>query len=327
MRPTHLETRYKHDLSPRQREVLELIARGKTNAEIADELGISLDGAKYHVREILAKLGVESREEAAQEWRRMRSPLGWLRHLVLAGLGGLPKSGPLLALVGAGAVVASGGAAIAVIALTGGEDRTTLASADVAATATPTAEPTATPTPGGDDDALRRDAEEYAKALGISLDEAIERLRMQTNSGPIIQALRAIAPGRLAGTWVEHVPDFRVVAWYTGDAIGLDPAWIIAAQSDIPVEIRLGAKYTEDELLSLAQRVMWSIGPRGGAGGYGDVMTGTVVLWIPAGWPEAGDPDALAARLEAEFDVPVVVKIGQITSENVPGSNTGDGPD
>jgi hypothetical protein len=41
-----------------------------SNQEIADALGISLDGAKWHLREILSKLGVDSREEAAEYWRR-----------------------------------------------------------------------------------------------------------------------------------------------------------------------------------------------------------------------------------------------------------------
>jgi len=59
-------------LTPRQREVLELMARGWTNAEIADHLGVTLDGAKWHVREILAKLDVESREQAAAVWRSRR---------------------------------------------------------------------------------------------------------------------------------------------------------------------------------------------------------------------------------------------------------------
>ena len=54
----------------RQREVLNLIAQGKTNLEIADALGLSRDGAKYHVGEILSKLGADSREEAAEYWRR-----------------------------------------------------------------------------------------------------------------------------------------------------------------------------------------------------------------------------------------------------------------
>lgn len=59
-------------LTSRQREVLELIARGRTNSEIAAQLGITLDGAKWHVREILGKLDVTSREEAAQAWRERR---------------------------------------------------------------------------------------------------------------------------------------------------------------------------------------------------------------------------------------------------------------
>ena len=52
-------------LTPRQWEVLALIRDGCTDQQIADRLGISLDGAKYHVSEILSRLGVETREEAA----------------------------------------------------------------------------------------------------------------------------------------------------------------------------------------------------------------------------------------------------------------------
>lgn len=53
------------ELSPREREVLRLIARGMENAEIADELGISPRTAKNHVSNILAKLGLPSRIQAA----------------------------------------------------------------------------------------------------------------------------------------------------------------------------------------------------------------------------------------------------------------------
>src|SRR4029453_15991912 len=52
-------------LTAREREVLDLIRRGLTNEEIAGRLGISPDGAKYHVSQILSKLGVATREEAA----------------------------------------------------------------------------------------------------------------------------------------------------------------------------------------------------------------------------------------------------------------------
>lgn len=53
------------NLTGREREVLGLIRLGLTNEEIAARLDITLNGAKYHVSQILSKLGVSSREEAA----------------------------------------------------------------------------------------------------------------------------------------------------------------------------------------------------------------------------------------------------------------------
>lgn len=53
------------DLTAREREVLMLIAQGKSNKEIADELFITLKTVKTHVSNILAKLQVEDRTQAA----------------------------------------------------------------------------------------------------------------------------------------------------------------------------------------------------------------------------------------------------------------------
>jgi DNA-binding CsgD family transcriptional regulator len=52
-------------LSPRQREVLLLIAAGKTNLEIADELSCSLNTVKRHVTAVLQKLRLPNRTRAA----------------------------------------------------------------------------------------------------------------------------------------------------------------------------------------------------------------------------------------------------------------------
>lgn len=60
--------------TPRQKEVLNLLAQGHTNPEIAQRLGISLDGAKWHVSEVMSTLGVRSREAAAAYWRREQRP-------------------------------------------------------------------------------------------------------------------------------------------------------------------------------------------------------------------------------------------------------------
>lgn len=55
-----------HDeLTEREMEVLRLIAKGKSNQEVADELVIGVKTVKFHVTNILAKLGVEDRTQAA----------------------------------------------------------------------------------------------------------------------------------------------------------------------------------------------------------------------------------------------------------------------
>jgi len=53
------------ELSQRQSEILESIARGLTNKEIATQLDISLESVKSHVKVILEKLEASSRTEAA----------------------------------------------------------------------------------------------------------------------------------------------------------------------------------------------------------------------------------------------------------------------
>jgi DNA-binding NarL/FixJ family response regulator len=61
-------------LTPREREVLELMAEGLPNKLIADRLRISENTAKFHVNSILGKLGAESRTEAVVRAAR----LGWI---------------------------------------------------------------------------------------------------------------------------------------------------------------------------------------------------------------------------------------------------------
>jgi DNA-binding NarL/FixJ family response regulator len=51
-------------LTPRELEVLKLVANGLTNKEIAQQLGISLETAQGHVKNILAKLQVDDRTRA-----------------------------------------------------------------------------------------------------------------------------------------------------------------------------------------------------------------------------------------------------------------------
>jgi len=54
----------KYTLSAREKEVLSCMVSGLSNADIAQQLVISLSTAKYHVSSILTKLGASSRAEA-----------------------------------------------------------------------------------------------------------------------------------------------------------------------------------------------------------------------------------------------------------------------
>lgn len=56
-------------LTAREREVLELVAAGYTNRRIAETLFISSSTAGVHVSNMLGKLGVRSRTEAARDRR------------------------------------------------------------------------------------------------------------------------------------------------------------------------------------------------------------------------------------------------------------------
>jgi DNA-binding NarL/FixJ family response regulator len=57
-------------LSPREIEIMSLIADGQTNGEIAARLFLAEKTVKNHVRRIYSKLGVGSRPAAIASWRQ-----------------------------------------------------------------------------------------------------------------------------------------------------------------------------------------------------------------------------------------------------------------
>lgn len=63
-------------LSPREREILECIAQGASNKEIARSLAIAEPTVKIHVQHILRKLGLSSRVQAAVYASRRQGPEG-----------------------------------------------------------------------------------------------------------------------------------------------------------------------------------------------------------------------------------------------------------
>jgi DNA-binding NarL/FixJ family response regulator len=63
----------KPELSSREQEVLSLIAKGRTNAEVAEALAISENTVRYHLKNIYSKLQVTNRTEAAARYFRSSS--------------------------------------------------------------------------------------------------------------------------------------------------------------------------------------------------------------------------------------------------------------
>ncbi len=57
------------DLTPREREILELLADGFPNKEIADRVGLTDGTVRWHLRHVYNKLHVRSRTEAALKFR------------------------------------------------------------------------------------------------------------------------------------------------------------------------------------------------------------------------------------------------------------------
>lgn len=62
----------KLNLTTREYEVLQLITRGHTNAEIAEKLFLSLSTVKTHVSNLLVKMDVKNRTQAVEKANRLR---------------------------------------------------------------------------------------------------------------------------------------------------------------------------------------------------------------------------------------------------------------
>ena len=68
--PWSVEAPEHEPLTPRELEVFELLGKGLSNRDIGGVLGISAHTAKYHVAQILAKVGASTRAEAVHEGLR-----------------------------------------------------------------------------------------------------------------------------------------------------------------------------------------------------------------------------------------------------------------
>ena len=71
--------------------------------------------------------------------------------------------------------------------------------------------------PEGVSPALSQDAQNYADHFGVDLQEAITRLTLQEPIGVLGAELEVNEADTLAGLWIQHEPEYRVVVAFTRD--------------------------------------------------------------------------------------------------------------
>lgn len=64
---------------------------------------------------------------------------------------------------------------------------------------------------------IERDAQHYAEQYGIELSEAVTRLMLQDEIGELGAEIDSKEADTLAGYWIQHRPEYRVVVAFTRD--------------------------------------------------------------------------------------------------------------
>jgi len=123
-------------------------------------------------------------------------------------------------------------------------------------------------------EALRRDAEAYAQAHDVALDEAIRRLSLQDPAGELQTVLQEQEPDIFAGLWIQHEPEYKVVVSITRDERRIWRRHICGGPLEDQVEMRKAAVSWEElqvaqirtiEILdTIESRAHTSIDPRRG---------------------------------------------------------------
>ena len=186
-----------------------------------------------------------------------------------------------------------------------------LASAPAAAVPAPVAPPAeAMPRIQTPADALAQDAGEYARQLGVPVEEAKRRLRIQEASAAATEIIRQTYRDRLAGVSIEHRPDYRIVVLLTGDAPVPGEVLSIAG-AQVPLHFRMGARATEEQIVSAMvhhRAALRTLLPR--AAGMGvDPRTGELVLMVRASDAARIGEQEIDARAETITGVPVRVRV------------------
>ena len=148
-------------------------------------------------------------------------------------------------------------------------------------------------------EALAQDAGGYAQRYGVTLDQAVLRLRALQASAAATDAIRRDHRDRLVGISIDHAPALRIVVLLTGTAAVADASFVLDGLI-VPILFRTGAATTGDDVI----RAMLQRGPELNAllphnRGMGlDGRSGDLVILLRAA--DAARPNLAAIRARAE---------------------------
>ena len=136
------------------------------------------------------------------------------------------------------------------------------------------------PSPVAPEEAARRDAEAYATSVGVSVDEALIRLKLLPSLTTALDRSSKEAGSRFAGGWIDHdAPELRIVARFTGQDSGLDRAVRAISGVDAHADIEFGAPHSLEDLRQGQAAIRDEIYRQyPGTGMYVDVKSGAVTL-------------------------------------------------
>ena len=98
------------------------------------------------------------------------------------------------------------------------------------------------------DEGLAQDAGEYARLYDVPVDEAMRRLRAQEETVATTDRLQDVYGDRLAGLYIEHRPEYRIVVQLTGS----DPIpdqFVFAGGMNVPIVFKTGAPVSRTHIL------------------------------------------------------------------------------
>lgn len=155
-------------------------------------------------------------------------------------------------------------------------------------------------------EALAQDAAGYARRYGLTLEQAVLRLRALQASAAATDRIRQTFRARLVGVSIDHSPALRISVLLTGTAPVADTSFALEGLA-VPIVFRTGAAVTGDDVI----RAMLQRGPELNAllplnRGMGlDARSGELVMLVRATDAARSDLAAIRARAETLTGVKV----------------------